>query len=101
MEVNNLLDKDLNKLLQITVLFENGEGEFSQLNATEGYGTKMKLGATATLYPTSYTAELLAPAYKKFVAVTKVTRDGAKIASAMKNANAQDDFNKVLDGSVK
>ncbi len=100
-KVNNLLDKDLNKLLQITVLFENGEGEFSQLNATEGYGTKMKLGATATLYPTSYTAELLAPAYKKFVAVTKVTRDGAKIASAMKNANAQDDFNKVLDGSVK
>ena len=91
-KINGIIGKDLNSLLQITMLFENGEGSFSQVNAVPGFGSKMKAGNTAKLYLTSYTAELLAPAYKKYIAV---------ISGPDASVNSQENFNTVLDGSVK
>jgi len=49
---------------------------------------------TVTLLPTSYTGELLAPAYKKFIAVVEV--NGAP-ATAADNAGQ---LGQILDGSV-
>lgn len=100
--VNNVLS-DPNHLLQITMLCDNAAGSFSQVSAAQGFGTKMAVGATGVLYPTSYTAELFAPAYKKYVVVTDVRPlgGGATIASAVSAANSQENFNTVLDGDVR
>ncbi len=100
--INNVLSNP-NHLLQITMLFDNAGGSFSQVSAAQGFGTKMAVGATGVLYPTSYTAELLAPAYKKFIAVTDVRPlgGGATMTSAMNDANSQENFCTVLDGDVR
>lgn len=100
--INKVLSNP-NQLLQITMLFDNAGGSFSQLSGAQGFGTKMAVGATGVLYPTSFTAELLAPAYKKFIAVTDVRplEGGATIASAVSAANSQENFAEVLNGDVR
>ena len=57
------------------------------------------------IVPTTYTAELLSPAYKKFVAVTNVFKDGvsaqdgdADCKSVLDKANAQSRINEVIEG---
>jgi len=100
--INKVLSNP-NQLLQITMLFDNAGGSFSQVSGAQGFGTKMAVGATGVLYPTSYTAELFAPAYKKYIVVTDVRPlgGGATIASAVSAANSQENFNTVLDGDVR
>lgn len=52
-----------------------------------------------TIIPTSYTAELLAPAYKKIVACTKAwNADGTENASAAAAFNALENTKTLLDG---
>lgn len=51
-----------------------------------------------TLIPTSYTAELLAPAYKKVVACTKAWKNGAEDTDARDAFNGQENINTVLNG---
>ena len=63
----------------------------------------MSKTSAAVLHPTSYTAEIVAPASKKFVAVTRVKRNGAwssALAKEMNEANSEY-FNKVLEGKTK
>lgn len=86
---------DINMFLQPTIFFSNGAGSLSELNSVKGFGSTMSQGATATLILSSYTAELLAPAYKKYVAVTEAPSAAAKSA-----ANASGNFNTVLDGNT-
>lgn len=86
---------DINMFLQPTIFFSNGAGSLSELNSVKGFGSTMSQGATATLILSSYTAELLAPAYKKYVAVTE-----APSAAAQSAANASGNFNTVLDGNT-
>ena len=79
-KVNPLLSKvaskigSANKLLQPTILYVDQNGNPNTLSTIGGrLGTRfvgfVGTGAATTLYATSWTAELLAPAYKKSISV--------------------------------
>lgn len=76
-KVNPLLKKvaskigSANKLLQPTILYVDQNGNPNTLSTIGGRlgGTRFVGTGATTLYPTSWTAELLAPAYKKSISV--------------------------------
>lgn len=75
-KVNPLLSKvaskigSANKLLQPTILYVDQNGKPNTLSTIGGrLGTRFVGTGATTLYPTSWTAELLAPAYKKSISV--------------------------------
>lgn len=85
--VNNLLHKinahisDVNQLLQPTMLYKSSKtGDWNTLSTLKGKlgGTRMTGTGSTVLVATSWTGELLAPAYKKSVYV-KGNPDGAKV----------------------
>ena len=97
-KVNPLLKKvsskigSANKLLQPTILYMDQNGNPNTLSTLGGrrLGTRfVGLGST-TLYATSWTAELLAPAYLKSVYVVE---DGAEITLADGKTSAKTPFN--------
>ncbi|MCQ2083192.1 MAG: hypothetical protein MJY58_01675 [Bacteroidaceae bacterium] len=100
--IKNLIpdELDINMFVRPTIFFNNAAGSISELSGVKTVGSTMSLGKTATLILSSHTAELLAPAYKKYVAVTNVwNADGVtELPSAKSAANALADFNTVLDG---
>lgn len=75
--VNNLLHKinahisDVNQLLQPTLLYKSSKtGDWNTLSTLKGkLGTRMTGKGSTVLVATSWTGELLAPAYKKSVCV--------------------------------
>lgn len=83
--VNNLLHKinahisDVNQLLQPTMLYKSSNGDWNTLSTLGGrLGTRMTGTGFTVLVATSWTGELLAPAYKKTVEV-KGNPAGAKV----------------------
>lgn len=86
-KVNPLLQKvsskigSANKLLQPTILYVDQNGNPNTLSTIGGrLGTRFVGTGATTLYATSWTAELLAPAYKKSISVEAVkdeNKDGA------------------------
>ena len=84
--VNNLLHKinakigNVNELLQPTMLYKSSKtGDWNTLSTLGGrLGTRMTGTGSTVLVATSWTGELLAPAYKKSVYV-KGNPDGAKV----------------------
>lgn len=77
-KVNPLLSKvaskigSANKLLQPTILYVDQNGNPNTLSTIGGrLGTRFVGTGATTLYPTSWTAELLAPAYKKSISVSE------------------------------
>ncbi len=67
----NLLTKS-NSLLQPTIFYTTSEGSWNQLPTVEAGAAHLKLngGKASTVFiASSYTAELLAPAYKKMITV--------------------------------
>lgn len=99
-KVNPLLKKvaskigSANKLLQPTILYVDQNGNPNTLSTIGGrLGTRFvgKDGAI-TLYATSWTAELLAPAYKKSISVLE---DGATVTLADGKSAAE-----PFDGSI-
>lgn len=108
-KLNEYLDKINNKLcsllnsinskLQPTMLVSTTDG-FAQLSSIKGAPTKVN-AASAVLVPTSYTGEILAPAMKKFVAVTAAfDSHGNSVESVARAANTGD-LNTVLDGQTR
>ena len=96
----NSLLSSVGTALQPVLLYANDNDGLSRLT-TGVNGTRVK-GTEITLVPTSYTAELLAPAYKKVVAVTAITKNGAAVdKSEVKSFNAANGLNKILDGDTK
>lgn len=109
-ELNKYLERLNNKLcgiydcLQPSLLLKT-EGGFAMLSQAKNKPTVLN-AANCVLVPTTYTAEVLAPAYKKYVAVTNVfhgsesAQEGcADCISVLKAAN-NGDLNKVLDGTT-
>ena len=100
-KINNKL-RNINSLLQITLMYETSNGGYAQVNAlnSASAATQMSLNGKTEgailLKPTSYTAEMFAPALKKYVAVTS-----APSAAAQNFANAGENMNKVLDGRCR
>ena len=76
----------INKVLQPTLLVKDSKGLHRATGSFSGQ---------ISLVPTSYTAELLAPAYKKFIAITKVNGSDA-VAS-----DNPGDLATILDGGVQ
>ena len=89
----NLLRKS-NSLLQPAMFYVTSNGSWNQL-AREGVGAsylKLEGGKASTIFvASSYTGEILAPAYKKYVHVTN-TPKGAHVTGT--------NLNKVIDGNL-
>lgn len=88
----HLLTKS-NSLLQPTMLYTAQNGSWNQLPNAKEAAAHLKLngGKASTVFvATSYTAELLAPAYKKYVHVNGP--EGATVTGS--------NINKVIDGNI-
>lgn len=99
-KVNPLLKKvsskigSANKLLQPTILYKDQNGNPNTLSTIGGrLGTRFVGTGATTLYATSWTAELLAPAYKKSISVLE---EGATVTLADGTTSAAEPF----DGSI-
>lgn len=107
-KVNPLLKKvaskigSANKLLQPTILYVDQNGNPNTLSTIGGrLGTRFVGTGTTTLYATSWTAELLAPAYKKSISVlekgaTVTLTDGTSAAEPFAGS-----VNKVIFNATK
>lgn len=105
-ELNKYLDKlndklcaainSANAMLQPVLLANNGE-DFALLSQSKS--RPVVTTNEITLVPTSYTGEYLAPACKKYVAITAVNGSTDNLAAI--NAAAGERLNKVLDGDVR
>ena len=94
-KVNTILD-DPNAYMQVYAAYRDGNGDLHHLSTVAADPSVFTPGTgdAITLFLTSYNGELLAPAYKKYVAVVKDLTDGSSIA----DVNKADYLNKVLDG---
>lgn len=108
-KVNPLLSKvaskigSANKLLQPTILYVDQNGNPNPLSTIGGrLGTRFVGTGATTLYATSWTAELLAPAYKKSISVLE---KGATVTLADGTTSAAEPFdgsiNKVIFNATK
>lgn len=92
-----------NQFLQICLLYENESGNFTQMTTEKMAPSIIKLGGAAegaiALRPTSYTAEIFAPAYKKYVAVTNAWDLDGTTEISTEFANEGLNMNTVLEGS--
>ena len=94
-----------NDALQPVMFVKTTDG-FSKLSQTKGAPTMFSNGSVI-LIPTSYTAEILAPAYKKLVGVTNVINGSASAqagnadcVAALKKVNAQTGVAEILAGDT-
>lgn len=108
--LNNVL-ADPKHYLQVTMLYNTGNGgiHFLSNNPNDPTWFNKAGGSGLSLYATSYTAELAAPAYRKFVAVTDVKAPNGKSAKGgdaalqadLKSINQGGTLCKVLTGRAK
>ncbi len=108
-ELNKYLDKinsglckvvnSFNDALQPTMLVSTVDG-FSMLSSIKGAPTTIDK-ASAVLVPTSFTAEILAPASMKYVAVTNAFDVNGKADTDAAKAANTGDLNTTLDGGVR
>ena len=98
----------INKVLQPVMLVKTVDG-FERLSQTIYNPTVMSAGDVQFI-PTSYTAEVIAPAYKKLVGVTNVYSmdrsknaqvDGGEYLAALNEANANEGVAEILDGDTQ
>ena len=95
-KINNILD-DPNAYMQVYAAYRDGNGDlhhFSNVQYDPSVFTP-GTGDAITMFLTSYNGELLAPAFKKYVAVVEDLTDGSSVSNI--NANA-DYLNTVLEG---
>jgi predicted nucleic acid-binding Zn-ribbon protein len=92
-----------NKYVQPTLLVKSEDG-YRRLSRSVNVPAQIK-GTSLLLAPTTYTAEIISPAYKKFVAVTNVFKGEASAQggdaackSVLDKANAQSRINEVING---
>lgn len=103
--VNNLLHKinanigNVNQLLQPTMLYKSTKtNSWNVLSTLKGkLGTRMTGTGSTVLVATSWTGELLAPAYKKSVYVKDTPKEVAKVTLMDGNTSAKTPFS----GSVQ
>jgi hypothetical protein len=100
-KINTRLD-NLNAYLQVTMLYETEDGDLAQLSNSGAGASQITAGKDAVLYPTSYTADIVVPAYKKYVAFTKVNgASDSEQAALLSQLNTGDYLNQVMDGNTK
>ena len=108
-KINNFGKKffeNINSKLQVTVLYEGADGNLHQLSNNKKFPTVVNGEGVFDVFVTSYTGEIIAPAFKKFIAVTNVFKDGdsaqngcADCKAALDDVNGGEYFNEVFPGS--
>ncbi len=95
-KINNILD-DPNAYLQVYAAFRNSDGSLHHFSnvASDPSVFTMAGGEAIEMFLTSYNAELLAPAYKKYVAVVEDLTDGSDVAGINEKGEY---LNTVLEG---
>ncbi len=95
-KLNSIFSKAPNKALQPVLIGKSGD-KIGLLSKSKKNPTKVS-GSSLTLIPTSYTLELVAPAYKKYIVVSNVfNADGSEAAASLgKGANGEN-MAKVID----
>lgn len=98
--INSKLSLDGSAFLQPMLAYEAADGSLHPMSNDEAVPSVFTdNGGGIILYPTSYTADLLAPAYKKFIAVVDYKdANGNHDASKATAANNNEYLNKVIDG---
>ena len=95
-KLNSIFSKAPNRALQPILVAKSGD-KISLLSRSKSNPTKVS-GSSLTLIPTSYTLELFAPAYKKFIAVTDVwNAAGNPAAASVGQAANGENMLKVID----
>lgn len=95
-KLNSIFSKTPNRALQPILIAKDGT-KIGMLSKSKKNPTKVS-GTSLELVPTSYTLELLAPAFKKFVAVTDVwDAAGNPAAASIGKAANGDNMLKVID----
>ena len=83
----NKVTENPNNLLQPVMIYRDAANGTGRLSESSIAPTRLKLGGASNgsiaMYPTSYTAELLAPAYKKYVQVTPLDGGTASFSKRM------------------
>ncbi len=110
--VNNINVGDkIHQYLQATLVYEGNSGNYARVSSMKSAPTVFKVsgGNAIILHPTSLSAEIIAPAYKKFVGVTNVFKNSdlsksaqggdANCLAAAKSANSAKYIDEVIDGS--
>lgn len=100
--LNAVLSSGAGAFLQPLLVYEGADKSMHPMSTDKNLPSTFVGSGNITLYPTSYSAELLAPAYKKFVAVVNAWANDdaskATVQSAIDAANSGD-FKTVFDGS--
>lgn len=116
-QINSIIDRINNRLcnivngihdrLQPLAIAYNEDG-FRVLSEIKSTPTEIEGATTLNIVPTTYTAEIVAPAFKKHLAVTNVFKDGRSAQgddpdckSALASANKEDNMNIVIPGSFR
>ncbi len=99
-KIENLF-QNANSFLQPALFYTNGSS-FDQLSTMANLPTTISLSdgeASKVLYASSYTGEIIVPAYKKYVAVYKKDASGSWVPYTTGN-DAQYKTGEVIDGDV-
>lgn len=108
-KINRVLD-NVDALFDVTLLYADDNGDLHPMSGSSTFASSFTGDGTYRLYPSSFTAEVLTPAYKKYVAVTNVISnatgkdvkadDDADCIAKLTSANVGD-VNTVLEGTTK
>jgi gas vesicle protein len=101
--LNNVLTNP-NHYLQVMMAYKANNGNYYQLSNSKKNPTIFTHngGTGINLLATSYSAEIVVPAFKKYVAVTNVyNADGTTNESLKKQANESGSFNEVINGTQR
>ena len=91
----NLHLKNANNKLQVSMYFETADGQYHAVSQDPTWYTTFSGANEYVVYPTTYTAELIAPSYKKFIGITNVFKG----EESAQDGNAE--CKKVLDDTNK
>lgn len=100
--INKVL-ADPNHYLQATMLYKNGNDQLGLLSTNPKQPSQFKgNGEAIELWATTYNFETLCPVFKKFVGVTKVTKNGTEDCPALAAAanNAANKMATVINGDA-
>lgn len=97
--INNVL-KNPNHYLQSAIIYKTSS-DLGVLSTNAKQPTQFKgNGEAIELFITTYNFEVVAPVFKKFIGVTKVTKNGVEMPELAKAANESANFGEVLNGDV-
>ena len=92
--INGILS-DPNHYLQVMMAYEDGKGELHHLSTNKAFPSPFFAagGDAIELYATSYTGELIAPSFAKYVAVSRVFE--IKDGKVVKHSQSEDMVNTI------